>query len=33
MEDTAIGILSYFFFPEIIFNIEILIVHFIDIIL
>ena len=33
MEDTALGILFYFFFPEIIFNVGILTVHFIDLIL
>jgi hypothetical protein len=30
MVDTALGILSYFFFPEIIFSAETLTVHFID---
>lgn len=33
MEDTVLGILFFFFFPEIIFSIEILTVHFIDLIL
>jgi len=33
MVDIALGILSYFFFPEIIFSAEILTVHFIDLIL
>ena len=33
MEDTALGILFYFLFPDIIFSAEILTVHFIDLIL
>ena len=33
MEDTALGILFYFFFPEIIFSVKILTVHFTDFIL
>jgi hypothetical protein len=33
MEDTALRILFYFFFPEIIFSAEILTVHFTDLIL
>ena len=33
MKDNALGILFYFSFPEIIFNAEILTVHFIDLIL
>jgi len=32
MVDTALGILFYFFLPEIIFSAEILTVHFIDLI-
>jgi hypothetical protein len=33
MEDNALGILSYFLFPQIIFSVEILTVHFIELIL
>ena len=32
MEDTALGILFHFFFPEVIFSAEIPTVHFIDLI-